>query len=748
MTAAMSHFDRLLKRFSIGQSIAGDLWGGFASMLVALPASIAYGIAVFAVLGPSYVAVGSIAGILGAVSLGIVAPLLGGSPRLISAPCAPAAAIMGALAAELIKSVGLSPPQAVVFLMLVGLLAGMLEILYGALGGGRFIKYIPYPVVSGYLSGVGALILLGQFPKALGLPPELSLWNGLLSPSTWQLSSIFICLATIAGVLVAPRFIRSVPAVIFGLAAGILAYFGVSIFAPEMRSLSDNPLVIGPLFRNDAALLPAMKERWLSLGGLRIADLAVLITPAATLSVLLSIDTLKTCVVMDTLTRSRHNANRELVGQGAANVLSALIGGMPGAGTMGPTLVNVNSGARTRLSGVLEGVFVLIAFAVLLPLIAWLPIAALAGILLVVAWRMIDRQSLFLLRQKTTLFDFLVILLVVVTAIGYNLIAATGVGLGLAILLFIREQIRGSVVRRKVYGDQISSKQYRVPEEKELLQQYGHMITLCELQGNLFFGTTDQLFTELEGDLKRSRFVILDLRRVQSVDFTAVHMMEQMADILKERHGYLIFSHLLSSLPTGQDLQTYFNQLGLVKREKNVQVFPTLDEALQWSEDQILEEHRALQAGELRPLDLPEIDLMREFEAESGLPFIKACVVEKTYKAGEFLFHRGDTGDELFIIRRGIIRIVLPLENKRYHILATFGRGNFFGEIAFLDRDVRSADAVADRDTDVFVISRTRFDEVSRTNPAMGAMLFARLARGLAIRLRYTDGELRALKEA
>ncbi|MDX9822140.1 MAG: SulP family inorganic anion transporter, partial [Syntrophales bacterium] len=204
--------DRFLKRFSIDKSIAGDIWGGFAAMLVALPASIAFGIAVYAVLGPQYIAVGSIAGILGAVALGIVAPILGGSPRLISAPCAPAAAIMGALAAELIKSGGLSPAQAVVFLMLVGLCAGLLEILYGALGGGRFIKYIPYPVVSGYLSGVGALIILSQLPKVLGLPRGMSLWEGILSPLSWQFPGIFIALATIAGVLLAPRILKSVPA--------------------------------------------------------------------------------------------------------------------------------------------------------------------------------------------------------------------------------------------------------------------------------------------------------------------------------------------------------------------------------------------------------------------------------------------------------------------------------------------------------------------------------------------------------
>jgi len=592
------------------------------------------------------------------------------------------------------------------------------------------------------------LIILSQLPKLFGLPKDISVWNGLATPSQWQGLGILIGVVTIAGVFLAPRLIKSVPAVIIGLAAALLTYLGVSIFIPELRSLAHNKLVIGPLFTENASFLTALKDRWLAVGDMRIADIARLLTSALTLSVLLSIDSLKTCVVMDNLTRSRHNANRELMGQGAANIVSALIGGMPGSGTMGPTLVNIGSGGRTRLSGFLEGIFALIAFLALASLIAWLPIAALAGILMVVAWRMIDFQSILLLQQKATVLDFCVIALVVLTAVYFNLIAASGVGLALAILLFIREQIRGAIIRRKVYGDQISSKQYRIQAEKEVLQQYGHLITLAELQGSLFFGTTDQLFTELEPDIKQSRFMILDLRRVQSVDFTAVHILEQIGYILHERGGYLIFSHLLPSLPTGQNLQAYFGQVGLVKPDSNVKVFPTLDEALEWSENHILEEHRQTQAGQEQPLELVKIELLREFEDGNGLPFIKACVAEVSFKAGETIFRRGDTGDELFLIRRGIVRIVLPLENNRYHILATFGRGNFFGEIAFLDRGARSADAVVDRDTDVFVISRARFDEISRANPALGAILFARLARGLAIRLRYTDAELRTLKEA
>lgn len=155
-----------------------------------------------------------------------------------------------------------------------------------------------------------------------------------------------------------------------------------------------------------------------------------------------------------------------------------------------------------------------------------------------------------------------------------------------------------------------------------------------------------------------------------------------------------------------------------------------------------------LAKGNEPPLELPEIELLREFEADTTLSLLAQCVVARSFAAGETIFKKGDTGDELFIIRRGIVRILLPLEGNRQHILAAFARGNFFGEIAFLDRGARSADAVASTPTELFAISRTRFDELSKANPILGVKLFARLARGLAIRLRYTDSELRALKDS
>jgi SulP family sulfate permease len=188
--------------------------------------------------------------------------------------------------------------------------------------------------------------------------------------------------------------------------------------------------------------------------------------------------------------------------------------------------------------------------------------------------------------------------------------------------------------------------------------------------------------------------------------------------------------------------------LGLVHPGRNVKTFDTLDGALEWAEDRILEEHRLLQQGQEAALELPEIELLREFESDGSLPALRSCMVERSFSAGETIFRRGDSGDELYLIRRGVVRILLPLEGGKYHNLAAFGRGNFFGDMAFLDRGARSADAVAVTAADLFVISRMQFDELARAHPLLGVKMFARLARALAIRLRYTDAELRALQES
>ena len=277
-------------------SLVGVLWVGFAAMLIALPSSIAFGVLIYTVLGPEYAGQGAMAGILGAAALGLVAPLIGRTGGLISAPCAPAAAVLSALVAGLLAGKGengLELASIPLLLALTAFLSAGLQILYGAIGGGRLIKYIPYPVVKGYLSGVGVLIAIGQIPKLFGMQKGTPFFQGLASPELWKWQGLVVGIVTIAVMLMTPRITRKLPAAILGILSGILAYFIISLFSSGLLELQDNSLIIGPI-QASGSFLETFKGRTISLFAVDLASIRLILIPALTLSVLLSIDTLQT----------------------------------------------------------------------------------------------------------------------------------------------------------------------------------------------------------------------------------------------------------------------------------------------------------------------------------------------------------------------------------------------------------------------------------------------------------------------
>jgi SulP family sulfate permease len=718
-------------------------------MLVALPSAVAFGVLVYSALGNEYVGEGAMAGMIGAATLGIVAPIFGRTRGLISAPCAPAAAVLSALVVGLLAgdANGLNPADILPLMALTVLFSAVLQVLYGVIGGGRLIKFVPYTVVSGYLSGVGVIIALGQIPKLFGLPKGTPLLSGLISPGLWRWQSLVVGLITVAVMVATPRITRKVPAAILGLLGGILSYFLLGLFSSGLLTMQDNPFIIGPIHAS-GSFFDAVSSRIASFLSMDLMSLRIILVPALTLSVLLSIDTLKTCVVLDALTRSRHKSDRELIGQGIGNLVTFLAGGIPGAGTMGPTLINVTSGGRTPRSGVIEGVLVVMTLFLLGRLFAWVPIGALAGILLVIAYRMFDwRNMLRLLRYPAGRLDFAVIAFVIIVAVTVDLIAASGVGIALAILLFIRDQIKGTVIRRKRSLDQVSSKTSRLEAEREVLNKHGNEAVFCELQGNLFFGTTDQLFTQLETDLRTKRYILLDMRRVQSMDYTAAHLFEQMQAQLEERGGRLLFTGMTAGLHDQLDFERYLAQMGVVREGGGgVMISETLDSALEWMEDHILEAYNMLQEDSAQPLQLKDFELFRQFD-EKMLSELASCVTELSVTQGRKVVSQGDPGDKIYLVRRGSVRILLPLKGGTPYHLATIGQGDFFGEISFIDGSIRSADVEAKVPTDLYVLSRSRLNEQSHSNPVFGVQVFARLALAIAKRLRHTDAELQALEE-
>lgn len=710
-------------------------------MLVALPSAIAFGVAIFAPLGGPFAAQGALAGILGATALGLVAPVFGGSSRLITAPCAPAAAVLSALAVTFSQQ-GTSAEAILLLLGVIGLLAGGIQIGLGLLGVGKLIKFIPFPVVSGYLSGVGLIIIGSQVPKFLGMPGGTHVLSALQSPSGWMWQPMLVGSVVIGTMVFIPKLTRAVPAAILALLVGVASYLALAMLDASLMTTQHNPLLVGALARSDGGLADILRQHWHALKMLDSEKILHVLAPSFTLATLLSIDTLKTSVVVDTMTSTHHDSNRELVGQGLGNMASALMGGIPGSGTMGASLINISSGGTTRMSGLMAGVFSLAAFLLLSPLIAWVPVSALAAILIVIGFRMIDTHSLVFFFTPATRLDFMVILAVILVAIFVNLIAASGVGVLLAILLFIREQSRSSVVRNRIEGNEVFLKHaYKFQDIERIARNAGESVVF-ELQGSLFFGTANQLQLALEQEIGARKYVILSMRRVQSLDVTATHILEQIKDQLEERDAYLVFCDIPKNLPSGLKMKRFLKDTGVVRPTNKAFAFRELDEALEW----VMSQGAGVAASQAMPvLEIHDIPIFMH-QPQEALKALEDVMDLRHIKAGNKILNFGYEDDELLLIRRGSVKVMVPIHKKDSYHLATSGPGDFLGGMAFLEGSGHVTEAYALTDVEVFVLSRKHFNVLASLYPGLTLAIIESVALSLSTRLRVTISELQALR--
>jgi SulP family sulfate permease len=552
---------------------------------------------------------------------------------------------------------------------------------------------------------------------------------------------------TILAMVFSGRLVKKIPAAVAGVACGSLTYALIALFDPSLRLLEDNPLVIGSLGATGEGYIALITDRWNQIGELKLAQVAGLVSSALTLAVLLCIDTLKTCVVLDRLTRTRHDSGRELAAQGLANIAASAIGGMPGAGTMGPTMVNYSSGAQTRVSGMFEGLTAVVAALALGSFFAWVPVAALSGVLIVVGLRMIDTEPMRFRESKSTLVDFCVVLAVIGCALTIGLIYAAAVGVVLSIVLFLREQVGGAIVRRKSFVGERSSAWYRPEHEMRVLEQKGQSAVIFELQGSLFFGTAQQLYRTLEPELAGTEYLILDLQRVQSVDVTAAQMLNLVRDALAERNVPLLFSNVRERLPNGRNLREFLELAGLSPDDGTVLYLPSLEAAIEWVETSLLGQHADTVNHDRPPLELHEIELFKGSKPDT-LVDLEACLEKRSWKAGETIFSTGDPGNELFLIRKGAVKLVGSIgRGGAIKHIATYGRGDFLGGQAFLDNRKRSNDAIATRDCDMYVLSLEKFEYLADQHKRIALVLMTKFARMLSIRLRHTNEELTLLQD-
>ncbi len=467
-----------------GRSLVGDVFGGVTASVIALPLALAFGVASGA---------GAQAGLYGAIILGFVAALLGGTRVQISGPTGPMTIVTASTLVLFQGNISL--------LMAVVLLTGLFQVLLGLLKVGRFVKYVPYPVISGFMSGIGVIIILLQINPLLGLDGVNSPMQAVISftdlASGLAPETICLSLVALAIVFLTPKKIaRMIPTPLLAL---ILVTLLSRLAGWQVATIGDIP-----------SGWPALTLPVFSLG-----QLSTIVASALSLALLGSIDSLLTSLVADSLTRTEHNPNRELIGQGVGNALVAFFGGIPGAGATMRTVVNVKSGGSTRLSGMLHA---LILAAILLGLGRYasvVPMAVLAAILIKVGIDIVDYRFIKIVRQAPR-HDLVVMITVLLLTVFVDLIMAVGIGVILAsVLLTIRvtNQVRSTV-------NDITVPSRSLADGENAVEEGGFTIRVVDVDGPFFFGSTSQLVGQV-GQLLGTKAVIINFQKVPFIDLSA-----------------------------------------------------------------------------------------------------------------------------------------------------------------------------------------------------------------------------------
>jgi SulP family sulfate permease len=746
---SLQHLLQKITSIRLFANLRGDFFGGITASIVALPLAIAFGVAAFVPLGPDYVAQGALAGLYGFIIAGFLATIFGGTPAQITGPTAPMAVVITAFIARFARdpefaNLGVSTAEAILLMVAATiLLAGIFQIALGAVGGGRLIKYIPFPVVSGIMNGIAVLIFLSQLRPFFGVDNSVSFNSLITGQAGFNYVTIIVGVVTIITTVCAGRFIRVIPAALIGIGAGIAAYFTIGLMTmPDLLQPQNNTLIVGSIpnalptpdkalsFINFAAEIPVSK--WV-----------YIIIPALTLSILASLDTLLTSVVVDMVTKTKHNSKRELIGQGIGNIGSAVFGGLPAAGTTSVAMVSINNGGRTRLAGVINSVSLLLVVLVLGPAVKWIPLSALAGILMVTAVRMIDYKSLILFGKKSTLENMIIVLAVTVSMVIFDLVIAVGIGLVIACLLFVREQINKTIIRRKYSCDLIHSKKVRTQEAMRILEEHGHHIKVYELSEALFFGTCDKLLTEIEKDYG-SKFIILDLKRVNTIDLTGTQLLHQIADSVKDKGNYLLMAYVdMPGDKNKERLRSYLEDVGVTDVIGRNHIFPATDDALEWAEDLLIKEEMSGAQSDTQALELHEISVFQDLSPEQ-LHLVQRYVRPVSFRKGEIIFREGEVGDGIYFILSGYVSV---FTGNRDYRLATFAEGVFFGEMSILEDKPRSATVRTEADSKLLFMSKKGFQQLTKSEPSLATHILRRLSSDLAHRLRMTNAEVRALEE-
>ena len=562
-----------MKLFS---NVKGDLFGGVTAGIVALPLALAFGIQAFSgVSDPQAASIGAYVGLTGAMLLGFFAALFGGTHSQISGPTGPMTVVTATLVTGAWTASNGSLSEVMLSMALAAIFCGLFQILFGLIKIGKYVRYIPYPVLSGFMSGIGVIIILQQIYPLIGQSKGGSMIDLLVGlPEAFgaiSLTALLLGLGTVAIIYLFPLITKKVPSTLVALI--VMTVISLFINMEGVATIGEIPSGLPmPFFAKEGVTLAGIN--W---GTVLVAALI----PGLTLAGLGSIDTLLTSVVADNITKTKHNSNRELIGQGIGNAVAGLFCGLPGAGATMRTVVNVKSGGRTQLSGMVHALLLLAIMLGLGSVVKYVPLSVLAGILITVGVGIIDVRG-FKDLPKIPRADAVVLVVVFLVTVFVDLLTAVGIGMVIACVLFMK---RASDLVEGGYSSQEMTnfdKESPWADEGGMPDTVAHKIYVQRLNGPIFFGTINKFKEVMQTVPTDAKIVIIRMRLVSFMDQSGLYAMEEaIKDI--QSHGTQVLMTIIQPQPMYM-LTTHKVIPGVIPEEHT---FKTFEDCTEYLRDQL-----------------------------------------------------------------------------------------------------------------------------------------------------------------
>jgi SulP family sulfate permease len=718
-------------------STTGNLIGGVVASIMSLPEAMAYGVLVFSAFHPQYAAQGLLAGIIAVVTANVGSALVRGVPIMSSSPFSLVTLMLVAEIPHIVTYVhpeGTDNPNfevvfAVVFLSLF--LAGVIQIIFGKLQLGQLVKFVPQPVVVGLFNGTALLILMGQISPMLGLEKEAG-WD----ETKWL--TLLVGTLTFLTAWKGARLLPKIPSVISAITVGVVVYhtllwLGYSAqlgpMIGEIPSGIPLPTALLPL----PSVLPQL-----------IPHIPAIVAFAAALAVTASLGTLIGCIAADEVLQKRMDANKELMGQGVGNICSAFFGGIMSSGSPSRTIANFQYGGRTRLSRISIGIFALLVIVLLGPAVEKMPVVVLAALLVALAVGLFDdstwKNARQLLSQDRTaagkaMANLGISLVVTILLLTIGILKAVGFGLLLS-LLYFASRMGKRLVRRRRFGDKEHSRVQRNESEFLALEKHGSKIQMLELEGSLFFGTADQLSVLIEKLQNQGvKWLLIDFDRVAELDSTGAKILRQSIQRCSKSGVKVAFSAKLNS-PSRLIMPSF----GLIEKELGVSVFNTLNEALVWSEELLLEDLFGQERYHVK-YKLSMVDAFSNLPSNE-LERMSQYFTQESFEDKQKIIKQGQVDATLYIILEGRVQINSDLGGEESLTLSTLCPGRIFGELTFMDGRPRSGCAIAQGTVTCLSFDRVSFSKLEKEAFDLVSPLLFGIGKEISYKLRIANRTL------